>query len=436
MRSTHDFLSDSSQSELLFLTTVVKDMVSGDPQALQRANKLIDALVDFMQREKLTLQYASDNQHNQRLLDLLITAAVEDAIQLEQFNESLAKWASDYRVFLANDTAAVRAKHAAQPPGILRTLLSGKPANNIFGDDYDARLVLKEVLIRNAAEVQPGRFNVLAPISLDTPGQLRDVMADILKGNEDKSFGLLLLANCGQSHWRVVMTEVQDGKVKNALLWDPMSGSASQLRKTKYYENLQLAINQINEDESVEPRVSMAGLQRNGHSCMDRGVQKILQLAAVANDITAVQSDDDLREAIEAAVCVNHAELLAESEESQEDESDSESVASVEEVEEVNPLAALDSASDDFEDQLHDLLAKREQHAEQIQFDEDMAKKLQAELDKLTEHDSKAAENPLFDGARVYAYNEMLARFGVMAKPASSVPVAASIPAASAKPVK
>ncbi len=459
MLSTREYLSDPSQSELLLLTTVVKNLVADSLRAEQKADQLIDALVVFMQREQLTLQFAEDNQFNKQLLELLISAVLDDGIDARKFNDMLSAWAREYRKYIAADRAAVRARFMAQPPGILRTLMQSGDASNIFGDDYDARLVLKGVIIRHADQVKAGRFNVLAPISLDAPDDLYSVIDNIRKGNEDKNYGLLALVNCGQNHWRVAAFKMQGARVSNAVLWDPMYGEAKSLFGTSAYNNLQAVISKLNGDASVVPKVEMQGVQRNGHCCMDRGVQKILQLVSVANEVTQAASDDELRQAVEAVVCENHAELLAESSgeesvhvEPVEDEveiktpivedvdvSDEDVIAedtseevAVEDIEaeENHPLAALDCIDTKFDKQLYNVLVKPENKNTQIQFDEIMARKLQESLDKLTEADSKADESPLFEEARKHAYAELLKRHGVMAK--SPVDASVAVPAPTA----
>lgn len=410
MQSTRDFLSDGSQTELLFLTTVVRNTFA-NTEAGARAEELVDALVKFMQRHNLTLEYAEDNRYNRQLLDLLMTAVLGN-LALTEFNKQLIAWANEYKTFVASDRAVLRARHASQPAGIFRTLTQGKDANDVFGDDYDAMLLLREFIVRNAEDIKENQFNILAPISMDVADDLFNVVDSMRPGNEGKKFDLVALVNCGQYHWRIAKFSLQNSKVIDACLWDSLHGDSAELARTPAYQHLQDTITRLNGDDSVVSKAEMAGVQSNSIVCMDRGVQEIFRVVNIKHPLVEAQTDEVVRNTTIAAICEKHADLRVENEVP--------SSAQVEEVQdeegekEAEVPSSVVSADEEV---IYHFLNQSKNKDKQIQFDQAMAEKLQASLSALAEGDGKEKEKALFDQARKHAFE--LQKFGLMAKPCS-----------------
>jgi hypothetical protein len=397
----------------LELTLIHSSLVSihQHPGASQEIQIIINAIANFVDEEDISINAVPAT--NERLINIVETTLREIPAKRQQFlMQQLRAWSPEYKELSKRLSVTNRATHAEQPRGIIRSLQIGKMADRVWGEDIDTRIALKSVIKYPEENFEDG-IHILPPVSLVAganatdqevkephlfyENSIRTVVEN--NNNKDKNLTLLTQVNCGDNHWELAITTLQQGNVTSSTLWDSMAS----VNKTAL-NNMQTAINRLIKPENTSPikvAAQAVGIQKNGMSCWDYTLQKSLQIKYENDDsidpaLNRIRdtrnSSQALREACTDVIIQNHTTLH-------------------DEKEELNTIDTTDEKSRDTT--LFGLLAKDK--LLQVKFDGLMASKLHALYLTAT---NKDLDSLLVTQARKFAFEKLSSSFGLF-KPKS-----------------
>lgn len=283
--------------------------------------------------------------------------------------------------------------------GIIKARKRGRNADTIWGTDEDGAFLLSGYAV-DFAYIQSGndeiKVNVMCPVRPDTNKEQADTLAYQLQQEieyQDKRaiYRVARLINIDNKHWCALTYITNEHTIAEVTVYDPLQTPFS----IEAIKSVQEIVNEINGNKCIKVQVE-TGNQVDGYSCLDHSVQKIMQWKGVENEITHAQSSEGLRHAVIAA-CEKHSSVDAISRDS-ESESDSEASSSNE-----VDVSALDSAHEQFEEDLHQKLSNKLYEDRQIKFDEIMARRVHSLFKDKPDMDEKE----LFRQAREEAFNEL-----------------------------
>lgn len=291
--------------------------------------------------------------------------------------------------------AEERALFLNQKPGIALSLQKGLPVQKVLGDLDDFYALLNNHIVRKPKDIRARRKNILLPvgIKLDAPDRRTDLYNVINEYyNSPELVGQsyeLYVPLCGEtdSHWRVCMITVQAAKISDVVLYDPKA--TADLSDTPTYQTVKLAAERLCGVGNFTLRQETPGIQKNGHSCFDYCVQKIL------TDVTTTDPK------LQAIVAAGSAETLRDA-----------------------VVSKIKTPVVDVEKLHSHLLAEKEV---QKNFDEEMAKQL--DLLFKSNPNNFSDDNKLFDLARSKTCEKLLPIAGFFSNPRKK-PEAAALPEA------
>jgi hypothetical protein len=329
----------------------------------------------------------------------------------DSFNAAMEAWLVQYRRFEQEATKQLQAQASRAAYGIANAICRGEEARQVWGTDYDIRLVLKGSITDPSAVTQPGRY-ILPPVSIvassDASAEEKRAPHAFLASHIQTvcnqaipgSVTLLVPVNAGQSHWMGCEVKVSEGKVVEAILRDSLKNPL--LKESAAYKNLRAAVNHVNHGAHIMAFAS--GIQRDGYSCMDETVDFVLRekfptTAQIPVELAAIRdasSAEKRRLEIMTRITTQLTPQLAPR------------------VDAEQAVKAVFSSSVDlpaFEkhfEAVNAALVVPAAKKTQEQFDAIMA----AKLEKLFIKQPQATDAALFNEARFYAYKKIQKQFG------------------------
>jgi hypothetical protein len=212
--------------------------------------------------------------------------------------------------------------HNTQTIGIAaRIRAAGKFPLSQWGTDLDIKQCLGNDIINPKNIAAPGT-HVLAPTVLfaqegstiaeaSLQKELEFALNAIVANDVTGHVSLLVPVNCGNSHWRLAIIEIENQAIESACLWDSLSDAENLLTSSPAFLTLQKAVAQAAK-KTVPVRTKAQGIQTNSSSCMDFVIQQIYRFKTVTNSITAaLVSPTDLRLAVAKQIVLSQADLGA-----------------------------------------------------------------------------------------------------------------------------
>lgn len=290
-------------------------------EQLQHIEELILRALDH---HEILLGLAEGDQRLQNLLQ----DALRDSQNLEQ---KLERWALHYKKLEKKASKELRRLSNKQAHGIARSLMTTGVASYVWGNDYDLRILFKDIMTDSHDITESGTY-ILPPISLVAAAHasqaeqspfLKESIEPALKASKNKNITLLIPVNCRQSHWCLAEIKMNDGSLQSATLWDSVANP--NLKETQAFQNMQKMVSQINPKAHCDAKTT--GKQTDGFSCMDCTAQKALVLFSETKYLDqgsiAVRDAADSktrREAVITKIIENHPQLKAKQECARRDE--------------------------------------------------------------------------------------------------------------------
>jgi hypothetical protein len=216
--------------------------------------------------------------------------------------------------------------HRSQSSGMAADLMNnGEIRLNTWGTDIDVRHCLGKDLTHPSQILKRGKY-ILPPVSLTQAinasptvaltNLLDEAFAALEKNRIDGDVYVCVPVNCGNSHWCLAEFEInRESKIQWANLWDPLGGDASIKKTSPAFQNFTQVVADFDHehDEKLTPELELAGIQHNGHSCMDYVLQKAYQQIGKNNAIVAANNNSSvLRLEVVKQIVVNHPQFDSE----------------------------------------------------------------------------------------------------------------------------
>lgn len=289
----------------------------------QRDNAKLQQLAQQVKQSLTAANLFIDLDSKAKELEALIQAGLKSA----QFEQDLQHWIADYLAHYeelgAEATKKNRELFANQPLGITHYLLHwGMVVPEVWGDSNDIRVVLKNVMTE-PEDINAAGTYILPPIAIvpgphatqaekNNPHQaLQDYIETVKQRNPFRDITLVMQVNSSDGHWLAARIDLSSNKIQRAELWDSMSTTSVAMRETPAYANMQKAVQNIS--PGVMVNAVAAGVQKDGSTCMQRSLQRVLQVKYSGNaaidpqlkEIRDAERVDQLRDAVVKKIVAN-----------------------------------------------------------------------------------------------------------------------------------
>jgi hypothetical protein len=271
-------------------------------QQIEQVKRFIAA---FTQENVITLLELTDDE---REALRVIWAKSLQGLESEQIERDLYVWKKSLKLAVAGQGEHV-AIAAAQERGMSADLIqAGVVAPGKWGTDLDIRHCLGADMTDPLDICAEGGY-ILPPEDLTASAEALaktiSLVLERLRGAKvQEKVWLSIPVCCRNQHWCLVKIEINQYHIVAATLWDSKTQYSSSLRATREFENFSAAIHQHAKELLV--LAECPGVQENGFSCMDYVLQQAYIFAGFTpNDLTAAETEDNLRIAVIMRVAAN-----------------------------------------------------------------------------------------------------------------------------------
>lgn len=314
--TVYDIENNASKIDELFQLAIVNLPKGSAPSTSTQISRTKHFLSQFVQKNGISLGTNNlDDAEEMELLQIIIQALQRKEKDFErELETALLNWMKTLKHAVSGQGAHVE-QHLQQSSGMAADLIdNGMVHLATWGTDLDVKHCLGRDLTDPRKITNPGTY-ILTPVSLTqwfdssspivaSQNLLREVFNSIKANNITGRVLVDIPVNCGDSHWRLAKYEINHQQLTSAVLWDSLSGNSTQIKATTAFKNFTTIVESFS--SQVTPQLFLAGIQQNGHSCMDYTLQQAYRDAGKINEMTQATDSSALRLAIVKQIANNH----------------------------------------------------------------------------------------------------------------------------------